>query len=142
MVALTPLIGGALHLFWNSDDTTTESKTPVSLNNEDLPLEDAQITFAPNVPPPITRKYPVKMKVEMVAEVKELPIDPVNKYIAWTFNGDVPGPFIRARVGDVLQMNLTNRDANGSYSEHLTLTLDLLSDAQCGLSCSNGPWRR
>ena len=28
------------------------------------------------------------------------------KYRAWTFNGDVPGPFIRVRVGDTLEVPL------------------------------------
>ncbi|KND87654.1 Copper-containing nitrite reductase [Tolypocladium ophioglossoides CBS 100239] len=36
------------------------------------------------------------------------------KYEQWTFNGTVPGPFIRARRGDVVELTLTNRDATGN----------------------------
>ena len=34
-------------------------------------------------------------------------------YDAWTFGGAVPGPFIRARVGDTLELRITNSDALG-----------------------------
>ncbi|CAF1001320.1 unnamed protein product [Rotaria sp. Silwood1] len=36
------------------------------------------------------------------------------KYDVWTFNDSVPGPFIRARVGDIIELNLTNRDETGN----------------------------
>ena len=31
-----------------------------------------------------------------------------TKYVFWTFNGHVPGPFIRVRVGDTLEVHLKN----------------------------------
>jgi nitrite reductase (NO-forming) len=42
-----------------------------------------------------------------------MPIDDAYDYEFWTFNGSVPGPFIRARVGDVLDVKLTNHDESG-----------------------------
>ena len=35
------------------------------------------------------------------------------KYAFWQFNGHVPGPFIRARVGDTLEVHVTNSDDSG-----------------------------
>ncbi|OGM39564.1 flavohemoprotein [Aspergillus bombycis] len=35
------------------------------------------------------------------------------KYEKWTFNNSVPGPFIRARVGDVVNLRITNHDESG-----------------------------
>jgi len=40
----------------------------------------------------------------MNVEVKDIPIDDTHTYEAWTFNGNVPGPFIRAREGDTLEV--------------------------------------
>jgi FtsP/CotA-like multicopper oxidase with cupredoxin domain len=88
-------------------------------------VEEAVLTFAPEVPPPITRNYPVKLKVDMdvqvqppssfssLSKVRELSIDGIHDYEFWTFNGGVPGPFIRAREGDVIEVSLTNNDASG-----------------------------
>lgn len=36
-----------------------------------------------------------------------------HKYEAWTFSGGLPGPFIRARVGDVLEVKHKNNDMSG-----------------------------
>jgi hypothetical protein len=36
-----------------------------------------------------------------------------DKYPFWTFNGQVPGPFIRCRVGDVLEVRHTNKSESG-----------------------------
>jgi FtsP/CotA-like multicopper oxidase with cupredoxin domain len=91
--------------------TMVATKPPIA----SVPVKEevAQLSFAPDVPPPITRNYPVKMIVNMTSEVTEIQLDPVYKYRAWTFNEHVPGPFIRARVGDIMQINLSNRDENG-----------------------------
>lgn len=73
---------------------------------DDIPMEEATVTFAPNVPPPITRKHPVRLVVHMDSTVEVMNVSPRHKYPFWTFNGHAPGPFIRARVGDTLQVQL------------------------------------
>ncbi len=61
--------------------------------------EDAVLTDAPNVPPPITRKHPTKVIVKLeVHEVVKRLADGVD-YTFWTFGGGVPGKFIRIREG-------------------------------------------
>lgn len=80
---------------------------------EDLPVVEAELTFAPNVPPPIQRDYPVRLVVNLETTVVVGKLSQQYKYEFWTFNGKVPGPFIRARVGDVMQINYTNKDENG-----------------------------
>jgi len=49
----------------------------------------------------------------MTSEDKEMPVSGEHRYPFWTFNGSIPGPFIRCRVGDVLEVRHTNRDSNG-----------------------------
>lgn len=74
----------------------------------DLPVEQAILTPAPNVPPPITRKHASKVIINL--EVKEITkhlADGVD-YVFWTFGGDVPGSFIRIREGDFVEFHLNN----------------------------------
>ena len=78
-----------------------------------LPEEEAQLTVAPNVPPPITRKKPALVKVHLDSSVQTAEITSGITYQFWTFGGHVPGPFIRARVGDTLEVHVTNSDESG-----------------------------
>ncbi len=50
------------------------------------------------------------MKVDLRTTVKTNQY----KYHTWTFNDSVPGPFIWARVGDIVELSLTNRDETGN----------------------------
>ena len=50
-------------------------------------------------------------------------------YQYWTFNGKVPGPFVRVRVGDTVEVKLKNHD-------------DSVDDAQRRLPCGHRPGRR
>jgi FtsP/CotA-like multicopper oxidase with cupredoxin domain len=45
---------------------------------------------------------------ELTAYDKEIEIVPGVKYAAWTFNGRVPGPTLRAREGDLLRIHFVN----------------------------------
>jgi len=68
----------------------------------------AELTDAPNVPPPIERDYPAKVIVELeVLEVKKEIAEGVE-YTFWTFGGSVPGKFIRVRKGDLVEFHLRN----------------------------------
>ena len=51
---------------------------------------------------------------EIVAEDKEIEVAPGVKYAAWTYNGRVPGPTLRAREGERLRI----RFINGSEHPH------------------------
>jgi len=79
----------------------------------DLPVLEAPIAYAPHVPPPITRRTPALLKLDLVSGAKEMQLAPNFTYRFWTFNDKTPGPFIRARVGDVLEVRSTNTDAAG-----------------------------
>src|SRR5579862_3656328 len=75
-------------------------------------VENAVLTQAPNVPPPITRKYATKVIINLeVKEVTKTLADGVQ-YVFWTFGGDVPGSFIRIREGDEVEFHLNNNQDN------------------------------
>jgi nitrite reductase (NO-forming) len=70
--------------------------------------EVAVLTFAPDVPPPITRNHATKMIVNLEVIEKEMEMMDVVKYNFWTFGGQVPGKFIRVREGDLVEFHLKN----------------------------------
>lgn len=71
------------------------------------PLREA-LSAPPAVPPPIARSAPATVVVELeTREVRARLADDVE-YRFWTFNGTVPGPLIRVRVGDTVQLTLRN----------------------------------
>lgn len=75
--------------------------------------EQAQLTYAPDVPPPIARHRPAIVEVHFESGRTLAPVNGTVKYEFWTFNGHTPGPFIRARVGDTLEVHMSNSDTNG-----------------------------
>jgi nitrite reductase (NO-forming) len=75
-----------------------------------LPEVKAILTAAPQVPPPVDRQGNARVIVNLeTSEVTGTLADGV-KYAFWTFGGTVPGPFIRVRVGDIVQLNLKNHE--------------------------------
>jgi nitrite reductase (NO-forming) len=79
-----------------------------------LPEVKAILTSAPLVPPPVDRPGNARVIVNLeTTEVKGVLADGVQ-YTFWTFGGTVPGPFVRVRVGDAVQIRLKN----GAQSMH------------------------
>ncbi len=95
------LVGGAL--IWQSQARDTASEAA-------LPEVTAILTSAPLVPPPVDRPGNAKVIVNLeTTEVKGTLADGVE-YTFWTFGGTVPGPFIRVRVNDGVQIRLRNAE--------------------------------
>ena len=103
------VVVSALTLTILSTSTFAMAKT----RGKSLPMEEATLTFAPAVPPPIARKHPAIVRATLEGGMKDMPISDQVSYTFWTFNGHVPGPMIRTRVGDTLEIHVTNSDASG-----------------------------
>ena len=74
--------------------------------------EEAVLTSAPDVPPPITRRHATNVIVNLeTREVTKRLADGVE-YTFWTFGGDVPGKFIRVRQGDLVEFHLQNHPSS------------------------------
>jgi nitrite reductase (NO-forming) len=101
----TTLVAGLLvagTMIWQSQarDKTAEPAA--------LPEVQAILTSAPLVPPPVDRPGNARVIVNLeTTEVTGTLADGVQ-YTFWTFGGTVPGPFIRVRVDDVVQIRLKN----------------------------------
>ena len=83
-----------------------------SVFSDTLPKIEATTTYAPNVPPSIERNYPahVVVKFTTMEVVKELAKG--VKYQFWTYDGSVPGKFVRVREGDTVEFHLLNNKSN------------------------------
>lgn len=60
--------------------------------------EEAVLTYAPNVPLPIQRRKPAIVHVHLDSSVQVMELGLQAKYEFWTFNGHIPGPFIRGSL--------------------------------------------
>jgi nitrite reductase (NO-forming) len=65
----------------------------------------------PELLPPLSADGHVKL--DLVLLDRDVRISPDKRYHAWTFNGTVPGPVIHARVGDTIDVTLTNKGTIG-----------------------------
>lgn len=99
---------GAVFIMNTAQGATADQNRSEKISGQ----ENAVLTDAPLVPPPITRKRATKVVVNL--EVKELEgrlADGV-RYTFWTFGGKVPGKFIRIREGDLVEFHLNNHPDN------------------------------
>jgi nitrite reductase (NO-forming) len=62
------------------------------------------------VPAPITRTEPATVKVQLETIERVAELNDGSTYRFWTFNNKVPGPMIRARVGDTVEVTMKNAD--------------------------------
>lgn len=83
---------------------TAEADVPV----DQLPVIDAVVTHAPEVPPPVNRDHAALVKVKMETIEKTMKMADGVDYTYWTFNGDVPGQMIRVREGDTVEVEFSN----------------------------------
>jgi len=70
---------------------------------------EADISREPaDLPPPIGKRDPQTVRVDLVSMEVEGRLAESTTFGYWTFNGKVPGPFIRVRVGDTIDIHLKN----------------------------------
>jgi nitrite reductase (NO-forming) len=91
---------------------TTSPAAPGSTGTPGPGPTKAPVQVAPLRQPvaaaPITRAGPTSVKIDL--EVKELAgrLDDGSGYTYWTFGGTVPGPMLRVREGDTVDLTLKN----------------------------------
>jgi len=62
------------------------------------------------VPPPIARSEPATVQVELETIEREAVLADGTVFRYWTFNGQVPGPMLRVRVGERIEVSLKNAE--------------------------------
>lgn len=84
------------------------------------PVIQQTLVAPPMVPPAIQRTTPATVVVRLRTEEKEMPIADGVRYTFWTFNGTVPGPMLRVREGDTVELHLAN-DHHAQMSHNIDL---------------------
>ena len=70
---------------------------------------EADISRDPtNLPAPLGKREPQTVRVDLLSAEVEGRLAEGTTFGYWTFNGKVPGPFIRVRVGDTVDIHLKN----------------------------------
>jgi nitrite reductase, copper-containing len=80
---------------------------PVVVSNP--PTTGADIVRDPtDIPAPIGQREPQTVRIDLETIEIEGQLTDGTTYNYWTFNGKVPGPFFRVRVGDTVEVHLKN----------------------------------
>jgi nitrite reductase (NO-forming) len=81
-------------------------------------LVEADISREPtDLPPPIGKRDPKTIRLDLFTVEQEGRLAEATTFGYWTFNGKVPGPFVRVRVGDTVDVHLRNSaDSNMIHS--------------------------
>jgi nitrite reductase (NO-forming) len=83
-----------------------------------------------NIPPPITRKENTTVKIALEAIAVQGKLADGVTYEYWTFNRQVPGPFLRVKEGDTVEVSVFHNPAGHS---HASLPFDGLDLSISGL---------
>ena len=76
---------------------------------DSLAVEQGKWAFAPDVPAPIARTDQRRIVVNWTISEFQQEIAPGVTYdSAWGFEGRIPGPVLRVRVGDLVEFHITN----------------------------------
>jgi copper-containing nitrite reductase len=104
IVCLSLLVeAGAISSFAQNHVTDAKNATPT--------VKAADIVRDPSdLPSPIGDRAPAVIRVTLTSKELVGVLDPASgtTYRYWTFNGKVPGPFIRIRQGDTIEISLAN----------------------------------
>jgi nitrite reductase (NO-forming) len=82
--------------------TVVEAAGPADPNAVDIVRDPTDI------PAPIGNRAATNLRVDLETEEVSGVLADGSTYTYWTFNGKVPGPFIRVRVGDSVEVHLKN----------------------------------
>ncbi len=79
----------------------------------DVAATGADIARDPtDLPGPIGARGPTTVRIDLEAEEVVGQLAQGTTFTYWTFNGKVPGPFFRVRVGDTVEVHLKNAAGN------------------------------
>ncbi|NHX35571.1 nitrite reductase, copper-containing [Halolamina sp. R1-12] len=96
-----------------AEEEAAESTPQPPSMNESPSLDTQRIAGNPTaVPQPIDRDSPKTVSVEMTTHEQVAEVEPGVTYTYMSFDGRIPGPMIRARVGDHVEMTITNDESN------------------------------
>jgi nitrite reductase (NO-forming) len=109
------VVGDAPDLMTSTAHAAVTTSSPVAHNvSAQLP---ASIVRSPlDLPHALDDRAPETVKVELETIERMGGLADGTTYRYWTFNGQVPGPFVRVRAGDTVEVSLKNHE--DSWLQH------------------------
>jgi nitrite reductase (NO-forming) len=106
-------IGGTAAIAGCTEERETDAKKKRSaVENAATPEVDRVAADPTDIPDPIDRSTSKTHEVTLRPEEVTAEIEPGVTFDFMTYNGQVPGPMIRARVGDTINLTFENPDGN------------------------------
>ncbi|WP_051604114.1 copper-containing nitrite reductase [Methylobacter tundripaludum] len=94
---------------------------------------------ADDLPAPLNRTQAQLVSVDLYTDERVAEMMPGVTYRYWTYNGKVPGPFIRARAGDQVEIHLNHGKPGAAGEAHSEHTADGHSAHSIDLHAVVGP---
>jgi len=92
----------------NANDKVAAATPHAHAHAEAAPISIVRLPS--DLPGPIGKRGPQRVKVDFETTEVTGQLDDGTTYHYWTFNNKVPGPFVRVRVGDTVEVKLKNAD--------------------------------
>ncbi|MFB5624785.1 MAG: multicopper oxidase domain-containing protein, partial [Nitrosopumilus sp.] len=87
-------------------------------NSQFLPDLDSQVQEAQQIVSPVAEAEEQKVReYTLVIEATDFEVSPTAVWHAWTFNGTIPAPTLRAQEGELLRVRVINNH-NLTHSFH------------------------
>ncbi len=115
--------GGMQHSMPMAPDGQMQHSMPMPAESESTAQSgiDEIGRRADDLPAPLSRTKPQLVSIDLYTDELVAEMMPGVTYQYWTYNGKVPGPFIRARAGDQVEIRLNHGKpgaAGEAHSEH------------------------
>jgi nitrite reductase (NO-forming) len=88
--------------------TSVGAQTPTTAEAQPSPAPADTIRAGTDLPGPIARRAPTTLHVDITTREVVGRLADGATFQFWTFDGKVPGPMIRVRVGDTVELTLKN----------------------------------
>jgi nitrite reductase (NO-forming) len=96
-----------------------EGRLVVGKVEQQAAVDNTVVRSPDDLPGPVARSTPQKVRIDLETSEVEAKLADGTSFVFWTFNGKVPGPFIRVRVGDTVEVHLKN-----SISSQMSHSID------------------
>ena len=121
MMGLLEVTGEAAVVEGTPEYTSAPAVVDAPPAAEPVSADAVSVVMAPdNLPAPIGDREPQTVDIELVSQEIDGVLADGTTYTYWTFNGTVPGPMLRVRVGDTVNLTLKN-DATSTNAHSIDL---------------------
>ncbi|WP_458207842.1 copper-containing nitrite reductase [Haladaptatus sp. NG-SE-30] len=94
------------------DDVKTTARDRKAVEQTKKPIINRVAADPTDIPDPITRKKPAEIDVTLEPKEVRAEIEDGKTFDFMTYNGQIPGPLIRTRVGDTVNLTFKNPEEN------------------------------